>query len=212
MKQIISVILVITANTIAHTQQLRLNTYAAHVFDERFVYKRDGYIYYKGKIDQGLQLGAGLEYFANKKLAFEIMYLQHSAPMFTTYEAVMANPSKTRNYDLQLSYFLIGGNAYINSRRHKLEGFGGLFGGAAITNVNNPDSGSYPPSTKLTWLARSGCNFWLTNTIGIKLQAQVSSIIQTMGPNRYLGAVVASTYSSNWQFSLGGALIFKIVK
>lgn len=212
-RQIASIILMIATHTIALAQQVRLNTYASHVFDERFVYKQDGDVYYKGTINRGLQLGAGVEYFANKKLGFELMYLQQNAGMFTTYEARMSDPAKNRDYNVVLSYILIGGNAYINSSQHKVEGFGGLFAGAAVTNVKNPESGSYPPSTKLTWLAKAGCNFWLTDMIGIRLQAQLSSIIQTMGPKSYLGPVGMSSFnSSTWQFSTGGALIFKLTR
>jgi len=217
MKPILSVVLLIYLGITACAQEIRLSTYAAHVFDENFVYKQSGYTFYKGQINQGLQWGVGAEYFIDKQVGIELTYLRENADMFTTYEARTSDPNKTRNYSLGLNYILLGGNAHFacaNHKEQKLDAYGGVSAGVAISDINTQDNGTMLSSTKFAWSARLGGNIWISHTIGIKLQTQLLSAIQAMGKKESwcLGVVGMSCYSAIWQFNVGGGLVFRIGK
>ena len=55
-------------------------------------------------------------------------------------------------------------------------------------------------------------NFWASEKIGIKLQAQLLSVAQATGGGLYFGGgagVAVSSYSTIYQFGLGGGLVFR---
>ena len=68
--------------------------------------------------------------------------------------------------------------------------------------------------TKFAWGIRGGVNVWATEKVGIKLQAHLLSAVQSMGGGLTIGTggvgVGATSYSSMYQFTLGGGLAFKL--
>ncbi len=99
----------------------------------------------------------------------------------------------------------------------KAEGFGGMGLGVAFIDSKDPlhqvDSNS---STAFAWQLRGGVIIWGSEKIGIKLQAQLQSAVQSVGGGVYFGTGGAgagvSTYSSLLQFGLGGGLVFNFAK
>jgi len=73
---------------------------------------------------------------------------------------------------------------------------------------------SHNTASKFAWGFRLGTNIWASEKVGIKLQAQLLSISQGAGGGLYFGTggvgAGVSSYSSVYQFQLGGGLTFKL--
>ena len=69
-------------------------------------------------------------------------------------------------------------------------------------------------TTKFAWGFRLGGNIWASPKIALKIQAQIMSATQAAGGGFYFGTGGAgagvSTYSSIYQFGLGGGLCFAL--
>jgi len=96
----------------------------------------------------------------------------------------------------------------------KAEPYGGFMLGMAIIDTENPENNSSQSATKFAWGLRLGSNIWVSEKVGIKLQAQLLSVPQGAGGSLYFGTGGAgagvSTYSTVLQFVLGGGLTFKL--
>jgi hypothetical protein len=124
------------------------------------------------------------------------------------------NYSEYTNFDLALNYILLGGNRHFGKPGGKLDGFGGLMAGMVVGSADNPDNGNSGSATKFAWGLKAGANIWLTDKIGIKLMGQMVSASQSMGGSFYFGTggsgAGLSSYSTVFQWSLGGGLAFKL--
>ena len=84
----------------------------------------------------------------------------------------------------------------------------------AFLGAKNPDNGNHNTASKFAWGLRLGCNIWANEKFGIKLQTQLLSISQGAGGGLYFGTggvgAGVSSYSSIYQFQLGGGLTFKL--
>ena len=212
MKSILSILLVFFFIT-ASAQHTRLNGYALYVFDDQFDSYYDNNNYYEGKFKGGLQWGAGLEYMPHPSSGIELIYLNQQTTALTTY-ALPGSGVKTTNFDVGFNWLMLAGNRYMRKPGSKVEGFGGFMLGAAFINVDNPDNGNENSATKFAWGFRLGANIWASERVGIKLQGQVLSAVQGAGGGLYFGTggggVGVSTYSSMYQFGLGGGLTFAL--
>jgi hypothetical protein len=210
MKTILSVLLLACVMP-AIGQQTRVNLYSSYVFDDKVDSYYDATSYYKGQIKGGYQWGAGVEFQVKPNYGVELIYLRQNtnAPM-----EYYKNGIKYTNFDLGINYAMIAGNRYFKKPGSKVEGFGGAMIGADIMSLKNPDNGNSGTKTKLAWGIRGGGNIWVSENVGIKLQALLLSAVQSVGGGFYFGTGGAgaglSTYSSMYQFSLGGGLTFKL--
>lgn len=195
-------------------QKIRANVYGKYVFDDSFDSYYSDYVYYYGKIKGGFQGGIGLEYMLRPNKGIEIMYLHQTTTAPTTYRPENYLLEQTADLDVKLDYIMLGGNSYIRNASGKLEGYAGLSLGCGIVNADNPKSGSSGSATKFAWGFRLGGNIWVSDRVGIKLQGDVISLVQGAGGGLYFGTGGAgagiSTYSSMYQFGLGGGVTFKI--
>jgi hypothetical protein len=70
--------------------------------------------------------------------------------------------------------------------------------------------------SKFAWGLKAGAIVWATPKFGVKLQAQLLSVAQSVGGGVFFGTGGASagvsTYSSIYQFSLGGGLVYSFQK
>lgn len=217
MKKFFMIVLGICSATLVFgqfTQHARLNAYGMYTFDDKFDSYYDSYNYYTGKINAAFQGGVGIEYLASPRNCVELMWLHTSTHAPTTYQEGVGNGVKTTNFSLNMDYLLVGSDGHIQQPGAKVEGYGGLFLGMAFLGTKNPDNNNHLTATKFAWGARLGCNIWATETFGIKLQAQFLSIAQGAGGGLYFGTggagVGVSTYSSIYQFQLGGGITFKL--
>jgi hypothetical protein len=195
-------------------QKLRANVYAMYEFDDSFESYYSDYVYYYGKIKGGFQGGIGLEYMLRPNKGIEILYFHQTTTAPTTYRPEGIFADRTAELDLNLDYIMLGGNSYIRNTNGNLEGFGGLMLGAGIVNVDNPSTDESGSATKFAWGFRLGGNIWVSSRIGIKLQGDLLSLVQGAGGGLYFGTGGAgagiSTYSTMYQFGVGGGVTFKI--
>jgi len=215
MKKVLLVVLLVSAAAISFAQKARLNAYGNYVFPDGFDSYYDAHNYYNGTVNGSFQGGLGLEFMASERNCFEIMWQHQSTHAPTDYwdPNAIVNPKHTE-FDLNVDYLMIGSDGHIQKPGSKVEGYGGLFLGCAFLGAKNPDNGNHNTATKFAWGARLGCNIWANEKFGIKLQAGLTSIAQGAGGGLYFGTggvgAGVSTYSSIYQFTLGGGLSFKL--
>jgi hypothetical protein len=208
MKKILFLIFLSVA-TIMASAQVRFNAYGSYVFDDGFGSTYDPFNFYDGKINGGFQWGAGIEYVMAAHYCLELMYLRRDTHAPITYQGGMTSPGKNTNFDVGVNYILLGADAHMP--KGQVEGYAGFFGGVSISDVNNPETGRQASTTKFAWAARLGANIWASDRVGLKLQAQLISSVYGGGAV-YFGStgVGLNTYSTVFQFGLGGGLTFKL--
>ena len=214
MKKTLFVLLLVAAGTQAFSQKARLNAYGGYVFDDGYGYYLDGNTYYNGTIKGGAQWGGGLEFMANPSYGVELLYMNHAADAPTTFKSGIGNAERRETFDLSLNYAMVSFNRY-QAASDKVEGYGGLMLGALFSSLDVPSTGNSSSRTSFAWGAKLGTNIWASPKVGIKLQALFIGATSATGGDYYFsyyGPVYLTTYSSLYQFSLGGGLVFKLGK
>lgn len=203
------------SNTFSNNKSIRLNLYGSYVFEDSFDSYYDYGNYYQGQTQAGFQYGAGIEFEVHPSSSIELLYLREVTNAPTQYYNGGLF-DKYADFDVALNYILLGGNHSFKKQGSKVEGFGGLMAGMAIVDIKNPNTNYSDSATKFAWGLKGGAIIWATNKVGIKLQAQLLSITQSLGGGVYFGTGGAgagvSSYSSVYQFSLGGGLVFELGK
>jgi len=214
MRKIIFLVAAISlVSTTLSAQKLRLNAYSAYVFDDNHVasyYNSNSY--FEGSVKGGFQWGGGLEYMASGAQGIEIKYLRQDALAPMDYSnGVLTN---TKEFELGINYILLGSNRYFILDNEKIEPFAGAGLGMALINIKNPVPDSDANKEKFSWYLHVGTNIWLSEKVGLKLQAQLLSAVQSVGGGFYFGTggtgAGVSSYSTMYQFGLGGGLVFKL--
>ncbi len=213
MKKIILAVLVLV--TMDAASQVRLHANANYTFDDGVDSYYSTYSYFNGKLKGGFQWGAALEYLIKPEYGIELSYYRQDATAsLNTFK--YPNPSNKHDFDVAINYILLSGSRYVRKPGGKVEGFGGMGLGVALINSKDPSDGRTSNSTNFAWQIRGGAIIWGSEKIGIKLQAQLQSAVQSMGGGVYFGTGGAgagvSSYSSLLQFGLGGGLVFKFDK
>ena len=190
----------------AQHSDIRLNGYTVGAFSD----KVDSYYsqtdYFNGTINGGLQWGGGIEIKPNKMMGIEFLYnrLDTKAPM-TYYN----NGIKSGTYDAGINNFMLAVNRYFVSNE-KVEAYGSVLAGITSFKIGSATA------TKFGYGFRLGANFWASPRVGLKLQAQLMSAAQSVGGGFYIGTggtgAGVSSYSSFYQFGLGGGLAFRLGK
>jgi len=194
-------------------RSIKLNLYGSYTFEDSFDSFYDNGNYYQGKIQDGLQYGAGLEFEVKPNTFLELSYLRQDTNAPTQYYNGGLF-DKYADFDVAMNYVMLGGNHSFRQVNSPIEGFGGLMAGIAIINIENPKSGFSDSVTKFAWGLKGGAVIWATKSIGVKLQAQLLSVTQSVGGGISFGTGGVSTgvssYSSIYQISLGGGLVFEL--
>ena len=199
-----------------NAQNLRINGYANYVFDDSFdsYYDYNANTGYEGKIAGGFQWGVGLEYMIKPTYGLELYYMHQDTKAPTTYFKTTA-PIGWRNadFDLSLNYIMLGGARYVLNNP-KVNPYFGLSAGACIIDAKDPENGKTANATKFAWGFRGGVLLNASEKIGLKLTASLLSAVQGAGAGLYIGTGGAgagvSTYSSMYQFALGGSLVISL--
>lgn len=192
---------------------LRINGYTFYAFDDKVDSYYSSTEYFYGKIKGGFQWGGGLEYMMAPVQSVELSYLRldTEAPM-TYYDKTLGDVRST-NFETATNYILIGSNRYFPSGG-KAEPYAGLQAGVGILNIKNPESGRSDTATKFAWGIKAGVNLWASEKVGLKLQAGLNSVVQAAGGGFYFGTggggAGISTYSTFYQFYVGGGLSFSL--
>jgi hypothetical protein len=192
-------------------KRLRINLYTSYVFDDRFEYYQDTYTYYDGTIKGGFQYGVGLDYSLSQKQSIEIFYLRQETTAPTNYQGGLGFGNYHDDFQLNMNYILLGGNnRFVSTDR--VDVYAGAFAGMAILNLRNPSNGNEGTAEKFAWGAKLGCDIALSEKIKIKLQAHMTSPVQSVGGGFFFGTggggAGLSFYSTVYQFALGGGLVF----
>jgi hypothetical protein len=199
------------ALTQTNAQKLSLSFYNTGVFDDRVDSYYDNTSYYNGKIKGGYQWGFGAEVRAQKNLGVELMYLRQDTKAPLNY---YSSGVKFTNFDLAINHYLVAVNRYLQQPGSKAEFYGSGMIGIDDMKLFNPDNGKRTNATKLALGIRGGVNFWATEKVGIKLQAQLLQAVQSVGGGFFFGTggsgAGLATYSSILQFGLGGGLTFRL--
>lgn len=210
-RTLLTVTVLIFLTVVAVAQDIRVNAYGSYVFDDNVDSYYDNSSYYNGKIKGGFQWGVGIELLPHAAQGFEILYLRQDTKAPITY---FNNGVKNTNFDLAVNYIMIGSNRYFRKPGGKIEGFAGGMIGADIMSLQNPDNGKNSSKTKFAWGIKGGVNIWASPSVAVKLQAQLLSAVQSVGGGFYFGTggvgTGLSSYSSMYQFCLGGGLVFNI--
>ena len=191
-------------------QNVRLNGYSSYVFDDNVDSYYDPYNYYDGTIKGGYCWGIGAEFLPAPTKGIELKYLRRTttAPM-----EYYKNTLKHSTFDVNLNYILLGGNNYFKTGG-KVEPYAGADIGMALVYITNQESGAEDNATKFAWGLKLGTNIWINEKIGLKLQADLLSVVQSAGGGLYFGTGGAgagvSAYSTMYQWGLGGGLTVKL--
>ena len=212
MKKIILSLLL--AMPLLHTQaQVKINTYAMYAFPDSFDSTYDYGKYYRGQIQDGLLWGGGLEFPVRKGMAAELSYLRLDTNAPTQY-ILPGGASDYSNLDVAENYIMLGGIRSMRKSGSKVEGFFGGMAGVCILDVTDPSINRSRNFTKFAWGLKGGATVWATEKVGLKLQAQLLSVVQYAGGGFYIGSGGSgggvSFASSLYQFSLGGGLTFNL--
>jgi len=196
----------------ATAQKTRLNAYSAYVFDDKVDSYYDPGRYYNGTIKGGYQWGVGLEFMANKSKGIELKYLRQDTHAPMNY---YNNGAKNKDFGLSVNYILLGGSNYFQTGG-KVEPYFGLGLGMAIIDIKDPVPNGSTSETKFAWDVKLGTNIWFSERVGLKLQIELVSAVQSAGGGFYFGTggsgAGITTYSTMYQFGMGGGLAFKFGK
>lgn len=199
----------------AFSQELRLNTYAGYVFDDKVTSYYSSSSYYEGKILGGFRWGAGLEYqLPGTTKAFELQYLRQdtSAPIIYQDGGILGGQLQETDFDLSANWIMLNGTNYfpVSDLAEPFFGFGI---GMVISDISNPDTGNSDGATKFAWALRGGSNFWFSEKVALRVQASLMSAVQGAGGGIYFGTggtgAGVSTYSTIYQFGFDGGLVFR---
>jgi hypothetical protein len=198
--------------TVSHQKPgtLRLHVYTTYAFDDKVDSYYSATEYFEGTLKGGFEYGGGLEFILRPAYGIELSYLRldSKAPMTYYYNGV-----KSTEFDVASNYIMLGGNRYLLVNP-KLEPYFGVQFGMAVFGVDNPDNGNSGSATKFAWGIKAGANIWLSDKIGLKLQGGLLSAVQSVGGGLYFGTGGAgagvSGYSTFYQWTLGGGLIFDV--
>jgi hypothetical protein len=189
---------------------LRLHAYTTYAFDDKVDSYYSATEYFEGTLEGGFEYGGGLEYILRPAYGIELSYLRLDSKAPITY---YNNGVKSTEFDVASNYIMLGGNRYLLVSP-KLEPYFGVQFGMGVFSVDNPDNGNSGNATKFAWGIKAGANIWLSDKIGLKLQGGLLSAVQSVGGGLYFGTGGAgagvSGYSTFYQWTLGGGLIFDI--
>jgi hypothetical protein len=203
-----------TQHTVSVGPSLRLNGYAIYAFDDNHV---ESYYsssqYFSGEVKGGFQYGGGLEIMAGPDYGLEFTYLRLDSKSDMTYN--YNNPvDQHTTFDIAQNWIMAGGNRYVKINP-KAEPYFGMMLGMNVFNVDD-QKGHSDGATKFAWGLKAGANIWASEKVGLKLQATLLSAVQAIGGGVYFGTGGAgagvSGFSTYYQFSLGGGLVFNLAK
>ncbi len=202
-------------------QTYKFNLYSAYTLDDDVNTITDGNDYYSGTVIGGYQWGLGFEYIVKPTYGLELAYFRQNADLDISYSTNYNVNNTIKNestFGAGLNWIFLGGNKYLPIPGSIVQPYGGLMLGMAIFSsddkqINDTVKYTGQSTTNFAWAGKVGANFMFSPNVGLKLQAQVMSAVQSFGGGLYagtggLGAGV-DTESSMYQFGFGGALVIQ---
>ena len=215
MKKIFLLLVLAGTMTTMMGQHARLNFYAAYTFDDGFDVVNDANTFYNGTVKGGVQWGAGLQYMFNKQSSAEILWLHRTTTVPANFKFGSNTQLRSETFDLKHDFIMLSGDGHFSKHGSKAEGYAGLMAGVLLSHLEAPSLGKSSSNENFAWGGRVGGNIWFSPKLGLKLQAQILSASRATGGDYYwswYGPIYLTTYSTLWQFSLGGGLALKMGK
>ena len=216
MKKIFFPLLLVVATFFgASAQGLRLNLYANYTFDDGFDVYNSANDYYKGTIKGGMQVGGGLEYLAEPHYGVELLYLYKKSDAPSTFKVGNLTAAKSETFEVTHNWVMLSMNSHMRNPSKKVEGTAGLMLGMLISDVNSPSANRSESNTHFAWGFKLAGDIWISEKIAIKLQTHILSASKATGGDVYYGywgPVGVTTYTTLWQYSLGGGLVYNFGK
>jgi len=200
MKKSILTLSFITACVFAFAQPtVTLLTFGGYTFQDQVDFE-GGY----GEIGDGFQWGGGFEVGMSDYNAVELIYQRMDPSTF------VQGPLDRRYGEIGINYIMLGGTRYA-PLNEKIAGFATLDAGVGFLS---PKDTQYDGVTKFAWGLRLGVRIMASEKVSVRLHGQLMSPVQGAGGGFYLGTggagVGVSTYSTIYQFNLGGSLNFRL--
>ena len=135
MKLLIVFLTVFFTGTLVNAQRTGatvLNVYGGYTFKDKIDF--DGFY---GYVDEAIQYGGGLEYFAHRTRSVEIKYVRMDThfPLYTNGGGTQLNDGRDKG---AISYLLIGGNNYFGgSSESKVSPYGGAGLGVGFISIKD---------------------------------------------------------------------------
>ena len=202
-------------------QTYKINLYSAYTLDDDVNAVTSGNNYYSGTVVGGYQWGLGFEYILKPTYGLELAYFRQDADVDVNYSTnynVNNNLKNESTFGAGLNWIFLGGNKYIPIPGSIIQPYGGLMLGMGIFSsddkqINDTLKYTGQSTTNFAWAGRVGANFMFSPNVGLKLQAQVMSAVQSFGGGLYAGTggigAGVDTESSMYQFGFGGAIVIQ---
>ena len=183
----------------AASAQVKLNGFGGYTFQDRFNLggSYNGYSYSEGVLGEGAHFGGSIEFELRPNKSIELLYQTQSTQGY-----LRGGGFDFPANDVSVHYLMLGGLGY-QPLSEVVSGYGGINLGGALL-------GGDASATKFAIGGKLGLLVNLSSTVGIKMGAQVMSMVQGLGGGFYFGTggsgAGVSTYSSVYQFGLTGGL------
>jgi hypothetical protein len=214
MKTFSLLLIIIFSSAKVFTQHIRLNAYGNYVFDDKVEFYNTSTNYFTGTVQGGLLWGAGLEMQLHDYYSIEVLYLRQDTKAPVQFYDINSFSEREGTVDLDINWIVAGAMRAQSPNNKKIEPYAGALLGVAIIKAENPEKNVTANATKFAWGLRLGSNFWISESLGIKVQAQLLSAVQAAGGSFYFGTGGSGTnvtgYSTMTQFALGGGLVYKL--
>jgi len=203
MKSFLSIIAFLAVITGVKAQNgITLLTFESFTFADKFDTE-----YGYGKIGDGFQWGAGLEFELQPTAAIELIYQRMDA---TAYYQGFGGSDYTGQ--IGMNYVLLGATGY-QPFNEVVSGFGTVDMGIGFTS-NLEESLASENVSKFAIGGRVGVRVAPVNSkLSLRIHAQILSPVQWFGGGFYFGTggggAGVSTGSTIWQFNLGGSVNYR---
>ncbi len=197
---------IVLAATSLSAQKVELNAFANYMFGARNDYY---YNNYNGNLyfDPSIVYGGAIDVDLRNNVMLELQYAFQ--PTTVSIEGYTNSPgdngSEINNHFIQI------GGLYNKDVNDKVTMFGGLLFGMEIFA---PANTAYDSETRFLASLTGGAKIWLSDKIGVRLNANLNMPMIFGGAGFYFGTggtgYGVSTAIQLFQFSLGGGLVFKL--
>lgn len=205
MKKIGLIVIAIFVGIVAHAQTVTLLTFGGYTFKQTINYSNA-----EGVLGDGFQWGGGLEVGIDDNRAIELIYQRQDPTASVRYYPNPIDPDN--QIGIGVNYIMLGGTNYfpINDM---VSAFGTLDLGVGIFDPKE-DGPNLETLTRFAWGLRAGIRVAASEKVSLRIHGQLLSPVQGYGGGVWFGTSGAgagvTTYSTIYQFNLGGSLNFKL--
>jgi len=210
-KQIVAFIVIGLAITNTINAQTIFNGYGSYVLKGGYNSEYGNADFLHGITCDGLQWGAGVEYLLSQKYGIEGMYLRRNT---RAVQQSKTDPQKTLSFNLALNYIMAGLNGYLLPVTSKIQPYGSMLAGVVIEEIGFANNSINSSITKVAWAVRLGGKYWISQRVGVRLQAQWTSFFIMDGGLPDMTVYGLNTADINfpiaYQFEVGSGLMIKL--